>query len=625
MEDRELEIRAKLDRLPKTFKFENLLEDCQIEASNNYTNTKVSISEGNIKTEIESKYVKVDEAVNYTVICDNEHQGIPVDMLRKPLTTNTYRFNIAIYKGGTGTQQEFTIDSITGTGSGITYTKYDKYITMKVSKDTAISDLEGSIDVALTCNGFKFNKKITWNAVLNGEKGDSAEVVSIEASSLIFKYNNETQVYSPTNITLNPVFKNCAFQSWKYSINGGITYNTLATIDGITKDANNKLTISSTCALFTSSVTSIQFKVTSSVGTTDQVTLTRLRDGLDGLNGLPGEKGADGKTYYTWVKYADTPTSGMSELPDGKTYIGLAYNKETNVESTNYADYKWSLIKGENGLDGEKGKDGKTYYTWLKYADTPTSGMSDDPTNKKYMGLAYNKESKIESTNYADYSWSLIKGNDGTNAINVVLSNESHTFVADHYGCPIPTSITNNVYGYSGTKQVNTNIGKIIGLPEGMSVTVKNNNTTNTQIIINVAETMRTESGTISIPVICNGVTINKVFTYSLAKNGVDAKIVVINATSQVFKSTDGGINYTPNSITVIASYQNCSHSKWQYSTNNDLTFRDLTNGTGGITVNGTTLTIPKTCSLFTSTTNCINIKAIGVDKNVYDTVTIFK
>ncbi len=28
MEDRELEIRAKLDRLPKTFKFENLLEDC---------------------------------------------------------------------------------------------------------------------------------------------------------------------------------------------------------------------------------------------------------------------------------------------------------------------------------------------------------------------------------------------------------------------------------------------------------------------------------------------------------------------------------------------------------------------------------------------------------------------
>ena len=29
MEDRELEIRAKLDRLPKTFKFENLLEDCQ--------------------------------------------------------------------------------------------------------------------------------------------------------------------------------------------------------------------------------------------------------------------------------------------------------------------------------------------------------------------------------------------------------------------------------------------------------------------------------------------------------------------------------------------------------------------------------------------------------------------
>ena len=39
----------------------NLLEDCQIEASNNYTNTKVSISEGKIMTEISSQYVNKDD------------------------------------------------------------------------------------------------------------------------------------------------------------------------------------------------------------------------------------------------------------------------------------------------------------------------------------------------------------------------------------------------------------------------------------------------------------------------------------------------------------------------------------------------------------------------------------
>ncbi|MDA2738371.1 tail fiber domain-containing protein [Bacillus cereus group sp. Bc015] len=139
--------------------------------------------------------------------------------------------------------------------------------------------------------------------------------------------------------------------------------------------------------------------------------------GDQGVQGIQGVPGKDGKTYYTWIKYAnDSAGTGMSDLPDGKPYIGIAYNKLTATESTNPADYSWSKIqgeKGETGLQGVKGADGKTYYTWIKYADTPTSGMSDSPTGKKYMGIAYNKLTATESTNYADYSWSLIKGDKG--------------------------------------------------------------------------------------------------------------------------------------------------------------------------------------------------------------------
>ena len=135
--------------------------------------------------------------------------------------------------------------------------------------------------------------------------------------------------------------------------------------------------------------------------------------GPQGPQGIQGPAGADGKTTYTWIKYADTPTSGMSDLPDGKTYMGIAYNKTTSVESTSYSDYSWSLIKGSDGVRGPAGTDGKTYYTWIKYADTPTSGMSDSPDGKKYMGIAYNKTTQTESTNYSDYAWSLIKGSDG--------------------------------------------------------------------------------------------------------------------------------------------------------------------------------------------------------------------
>lgn len=138
------------------------------------------------------------------------------------------------------------------------------------------------------------------------------------------------------------------------------------------------------------------------------------KDGEQGPQGVPGPKGDNGQTYYTWLKYADTPTSGMSDSPTGKTYIGLAYNKATATESTNYADYTWSLIKGSDGAQGPKGDNGQTLYTWIKYATSATgAGMSDSPTGKTYIGLAYNKTTANESTNAADYSWSLIKGDKG--------------------------------------------------------------------------------------------------------------------------------------------------------------------------------------------------------------------
>lgn len=82
--------------------------------------------------------------------------------------------------------------------------------------------------------------------------------------------------------------------------------------------------------------------------------------GETGPRGIQGVKGKDGITYYTWVKYADSPTSGMSNNPSDKKYIGLAYNKTSPNESTAYSDYSWSLIKGEKGDKGDKGSTGET-------------------------------------------------------------------------------------------------------------------------------------------------------------------------------------------------------------------------------------------------------------------------
>ena len=164
-----------------------------------------------------------------------------------------------------------------------------------------------------------------------------------------------------------------------------------------------------------------------------QETVTNINDGTDGergpqgpqgpkgdkgdpgVQGIQGPPGADGKSLYTWVKYADSATgAGMSDYPDGKTYLGIANNRTSAVESTNPGDYVWAKIQGEQGQQGPKGADGQPTYTWIKYADTASgAGMSDNPAGKAYIGLAVNKTTAIESTNPADYTWQLTKGEKG--------------------------------------------------------------------------------------------------------------------------------------------------------------------------------------------------------------------
>lgn len=143
--------------------------------------------------------------------------------------------------------------------------------------------------------------------------------------------------------------------------------------------------------------------------------------GNEGPQGVHGDPGADGITLYTWIRYAeDANGTGISNSPDDKSYIGLAYNKTTASESNNPSDYTWSKITGKDGVAGPAGEDGKTLYTWIKYADTmPSSSSStiyDIPNqNTKYIGIAVNKDTASESIDAMVYTWSLFRGADGTN------------------------------------------------------------------------------------------------------------------------------------------------------------------------------------------------------------------
>jgi len=188
-------------------------------------------------------------------------------------------------------------------------------------------------------------------------------------------------------------------------------------------------------------------------------------DGAQGSQGIPGSagtNGANGTSLYTWLKYADTPTSGMSDSPTGKTYMGIAYNKITATESSVYSDYDWSAIVGSQGIQGVAGAAGASLYTWIKYATNASGlGISDSPTGMTYIGIAYNKTSSTKSTVTTDYAWSLIQGATGpkgdtgaTGAIGATGANGAAMAYAGNFNTTryyYGTSLRVDAVKYSGT------------------------------------------------------------------------------------------------------------------------------------------------------------------------------
>lgn len=195
---------------------------------------------------------------------------------------------------------------------------------------------------------------------------------------------------------------------------------------------------------------------------------------------MDGEDGQDGTTYYTWFKFADDEYgNGMSSSPDGKEYLGIAYNKETPVMSNNPEDYQWARITGE-GVPGKPGDDGKTYYTWVRYADDASgNGMSDSPNGKYYIGFAYNKEVPTESSNPTDYQWSKYKGDDGQDGVGI------ESITKYYLASEKSTGITISSSGWSTTKQDMTDVKKYLWSYEVYAYT-NGTSTKTTPIIIGV-------------------------------------------------------------------------------------------------------------------------------------------
>ncbi|WP_251904570.1 phage tail protein [Lactococcus lactis] len=203
-------------------------------------------------------------------------------------------------------------------------------------------------------------------------------------------------------------------------------------------------------------VYSFKATVGGKVVASQSVTITNVNDGANGAQGpqgpqgpqglkgdpgatgIPGQAGADGKTSYLHIAYATNSigTAGFDvSNATGKTYIGQ-YTDFTSDDSTDPSKYTWSRLKGDKGdkgdqgaqgiqglqgptgtqgVAGPKGADGKTQYTHIAYANS-ANGVTDFSTsdsNRTYIGM-YVDFNVNDSNTPSDYSWTLVKGADGT-------------------------------------------------------------------------------------------------------------------------------------------------------------------------------------------------------------------
>ena len=128
------------------------------------------------------------------------------------------------------------------------------------------------------------------------------------------------------------------------------------------------------------------------------------------------EKIAKNRNFYTWTAFADDENgTGISTNAYGKDYLGIATNRLTKeADLSDPMQYTWVKIKGEQGIPGTAGKDGKTTYFHMKYSavPNPTSYSDMTETPNKYIGTYVDYELD-DSTDPSKYTWGKFQGDNG--------------------------------------------------------------------------------------------------------------------------------------------------------------------------------------------------------------------
>lgn len=195
----------------------------------------------------------------------------------------------------------------------------------------------------------------------------------------------------------------------------------------------------------------------------------------DGAQGLPGTPGKDAQTQYTHIAYADNATGGGFSLTDNtKAYWGM-YQDFNAANSNDPTKYKWTKWKGDQGLPGAPGVDGKTPYIHFAYADdNKGTNLSFTDKNQQYQGY-YSDYTEANSTDYKKYTWVDRLANVQVGGRNLFLNSLFKRDLHAEYSTYKLIDDTNSTQGQlvatidTTTKYLNSNSLKIVSTYDGTS------------------------------------------------------------------------------------------------------------------------------------------------------------
>lgn len=120
---------------------------------------------------------------------------------------------------------------------------------------------------------------------------------------------------------------------------------------------------------------------------------------------IAGADGTNGQTSHVHFAFADNATGGGFSLTTPKAYMGW-YADFNETASTDPTKYRWSKWKGDQGLPGKPGADGKTSYFHMAYADSADgrTGFSFKESGQQYQGY-YTDFTQTSSTDPTKYTW----------------------------------------------------------------------------------------------------------------------------------------------------------------------------------------------------------------------------